>query len=156
MSTMIISRRQVLGGLFAASAIDLTSAQANDMKIRTHRDAHCGCCGKWIQRMRAAGFEVEEIVETDMDIAKSRLGVPKKLIACHTSEIAGYIVEGHVPAIAIDRLLREKPVARGIAAPGMPAGSPGMEMAESEIYTVYLFDGDGARAFGRWRADQPI
>lgn len=106
--------------------------------------------------MREAGYVVEEIVEADMPSVKTRLGVPEALSSCHTAEIDGYIVEGHVPPQAVARLLKERPKAVGLAAPGMPAGSPGMEGGAAEVYRLYLFDASGSRPFGDWRGDKPV
>jgi hypothetical protein len=105
--------------------------------------------------MREAGYVVEEILETDMQAVKRRLGVPERLASCHTAEIGGYVIEGHVPPQAVARLLKERPKAVGLAAPGMPAGSPGMEGGEAEVYTLYLFDASAVRPFGSWRGDKP-
>lgn len=151
-----LSRRDNLR-LFGAAAIFLAgAARADDArKMTVHKSATCGCCGKWAARMREAGYVVEEIIETDMKAVKAKLGVPEKMASCHTAEIDGYIVEGHVPAQAIAQLLRERPKFIGIAAPGMPSGSPGMEMGEAEVYTLYLFDAAGAREFGKWLGDKP-
>ncbi len=124
------TRRQALFCLAAsAAAISAGASGAEGLpRIITHKSATCGCCGRWATRMREAGYAVEEIVEADMQAVKARLGVPEKLASCHTAELDGYIIEGHVPAQAIERLLKERPRALGLAAPGMPMGSPGMEM----------------------------
>jgi hypothetical protein len=140
----------------AAAALFSGAAFAEDAKkMVVHKSATCGCCGGWSKRMRAAGFVVEEIIEPDMKAVKARLGVPEKMASCHTAEIDGYVIEGHVPAQAIAQVLKERPKAIGIAAPGMPMGSPGMEMGEPEVYTLYLFDASGAREFGKWLGDKP-
>jgi hypothetical protein len=117
-------------------------------KVTMHKSPTCGCCGAWAARMREAGYVVEEIVEADMQSVKKRLGVPERLASCHTAEIDGYIVEGHVPPQAVAQLLKERPKAVGLAAPGMPSGSPGMEGGEPEVYRLYLFDASGSRPFG--------
>ncbi|KLJ00839.1 copper amine oxidase [Luteimonas sp. FCS-9] len=110
-----------------------------------HKTATCGCCGKWVDHMRQDGFEVETVDVDDLAAVKTRLGVPDAMASCHTAEIGGYFVEGHVPAQDVRRLLAERPAARGIAAPGMPMGSPGMEMPDgrSQAYTVELVEADG-------------
>lgn len=152
-----LSRRQTL--LFlgaAASALAAGASRAEEpKKMIVHKSATCGCCGGWAKHMRAAGYVVEEINEPDMKAVKARLGVPEKMASCHTAELDGYIIEGHVPAQAIAQLLKERPKAVGLAAPGMPMGSPGMEMGEPEVYTLYLFDAAGAREFGKWLGDKP-
>lgn len=153
-----ISRRHTLLLLGAAgAALSAGAAFAGDAprKIVVHKSATCGCCGGWATHMRNAGYVVEEINEPDMKAVKARLGVPEKMASCHTAEVDGYIVEGHVPAQAVARLLSERPKAIGLAAPGMPMGSPGMEMGAPEVYTLYLFDASGARDFGAWRGDSP-
>jgi hypothetical protein len=117
-----------------------------------HTDPSCGCCGNWIAHLREAGFPVE-VRETGMiDRVKVRLGVPDDLASCHTAEIDGYVVEGHVPADAIDRLLSERPQAIGLSVPGMPVGSPGMEVPgfEPEEFEVVLFGGAGHETFAKY------
>lgn len=113
--------------------------------MRVHKTATCGCCSVWIDHMREAGFEVEAIDEQDLGAVKARLGVPFAKGSCHTAEIEGYLVEGHVPAEDIRRLLAERPDARGLVLPGMPLGSPGMEMPDGrrQAFTVELVDRDG-------------
>lgn len=162
MSDNRLSRRQSIKLLLATTALLLPmsrlSAANQSASLETiimHKSATCGCCGKWALRMREAGFIVEEIIEADMQAIKSRLGVSEKMQSCHTSEIAGYIIEGHVPAQAIKQLLQERPKVSGIAAPGMPSGSPGMEMGTPEVYTLYSFDAAGARPLGKWQGDKP-
>ncbi len=96
-------------------------------------------------------------VETgDLDAVKTRLGVPPDLAACHTAQMAGYVVEGHVPALAVKRLLAEKPNATGLAVPGMPSGSPGMQGSTPEEYEVVLFGPAGRRSFMRFRGDMVL
>ncbi|HEY8163647.1 MAG TPA: DUF411 domain-containing protein [Methylocystis sp.] len=152
-----LSRREAtlfLGA--AASALLSRAARAEEAgKIIVHKDPSCGGCGGWAARMRAEGYVVEEIGEPDMKSVKARLGVPAQMAACHTAELDGYIIEGHVPPQAVAKLLAERPKAIGVAAPGMPMGSPGMEMGAPEPYTLYLFDASGAREFGKWLGDKP-
>jgi hypothetical protein len=110
----------------------------------------------WVEHLNANGFRTKVVNTTAMDKVKARLGVPKDLGACHTGELAGYAIEGHVPAAAIKRLLTEKPKAIGLAVPGMPNGSPGMGGAPEE-YDVILFAKDGTRrTFGRYKADKAV
>ena len=108
------------------------------------KTAFCGCCRVWVERMKAAGFTVQvKDVESVTPTAR-KLGVPDKLRSCHTSEIGGYAIEGHVPAADIKRLLAQRPKAAGIAVPGMVAGTPGMDQGgHSEPYQVILFDRAG-------------
>ena len=111
-----------------------------------HKTASCGCCGVWADHLKAAGFLVEIRDTDDMHPVKQRLGVPAGKASCHTAEIGGYVVEGHIPASDIKRLLEERPTARGLVLPGMPAGSPGMEMPDGYVqpYTVELVRTDGS------------
>lgn len=150
-----ISRRKCLIYLGVAAAPLMTGPARATGLMTMHKNATCGCCSKWAARMREAGFTVEEVIEADMSALKSRLGVPKAMQSCHTARIDGYVVEGHVPADAIHRMLAERPGFVGVAAPGMPAGSPGMEGGEAEVYPLYLFNADNSREFGKWRGTKP-
>lgn len=143
-SSPISSATKSAGSIAAAGS--LAAAPAHLPLIRVHKSASCGCCGVWVDHVRAAGFPVEVHDTEDMMTVKDRLGVPEPMMSCHTAEVDGYFVEGHVPAEDIKRLIAEKPKARGIAVPGMPLGSPGMEMPDGRIqpYEVALVGGDGA------------
>ncbi|WP_373504684.1 DUF411 domain-containing protein [Aestuariivirga sp.] len=120
--------------------------------VRAYRNPGCGCCEKWAGLMKEAGFAIT--MEDDNDLAgrKEKLGVPAELSGCHTALIAGYVIEGHVPPKDILRLLAEKPDALGLAVPGMPVGSPGMEAAEeADAYDVIQFARNGSqRVFARY------
>lgn len=122
------------------------SADANAPKMIVHKSASCGCCGLWVEHMRAAGFAVEVRNTDDLNPLKERVGVPYGKGSCHTAEVGGYFIEGHVPADDVKRLLAEKPDAKGLVLPGMPMGSPGMESPDGRIqaYTVELVGRDGA------------
>ncbi|MGE8097243.1 DUF411 domain-containing protein [Pseudomonas fluorescens] len=115
-------RLAALGALFISSL----AHAAELIPIDVHRDANCGCCKKWIAHLEANGFKVNDHVETNMSEVKQRLGVPPRLASCHTAVINGKFVEGHVPADQV--LALSKSDLLGVAAPGMPMGSPGMEM----------------------------
>jgi hypothetical protein len=117
------------------------------------RDPSCGCCSAWVDHIRSTGFQVEVIESNDLAALKLRLGIPGHLAACHTAEIGGYVLEGHVPAPAIERLLVERPAATGLVVPGMPVGSPGMEVsgAQDERYEVILFGLPGQRVYARFQ-----
>ena len=116
---------------------------AEPIAIDVHRDANCGCCTSWIKHLEANGFVVTDHVESDMASVKQRLGVPHRLGSCHTGVIDGKFVEGHVPAADILRL-RAQPDLIGAAVPGMPVGSPGMEMGDrQDAYQVIGLDKDG-------------
>jgi len=113
--------------------------------VVVHKNASCGCCTLWVEHMRHAGFQVEVRDVDNVNPIKERVGVPLGKGSCHTAEVGGYFVEGHVPADDVKRLLAEKPDAKGIVVPGMPAGSPGMEVPDGTIqpYTVELVGQDG-------------
>lgn len=116
--------------------------------VTVWKAASCGCCGGWVEHMRKAGFSVTVHELDDVDPVKTRLGVPAQLQSCHTAEVGGYVLEGHVPADSVARLLRERPQAKGLAVPGMPQGSPGMETGEKDPYQVVLFGTpDGSRVY---------
>ncbi len=121
-------------------------------KVLVHKSASCTCCAKWVQHLRQAGFTVDVRNEGDLEPVKNRLGVPYALHTCHTAEVGGYFVEGHVPADDIKRLLKERPKGKGLALPGMPAGSPGMEVPSGQVqpYTVSLVrDGNTTTPFAQ-------
>ena len=103
----------------------------------------CGCCGKWVEHVRAAGFEVQVNEVEDLSTVKQMAAVPNDLESCHTARVGGYTVEGHVPASDIIRLLDEGPNAHGLFVPGMPSGSPGMENGDRDPYDVLLLNRDG-------------
>jgi hypothetical protein len=131
--------------LVALSALFISSlAQAADLiPIEVHRDANCGCCKKWISHLEANGFKVEDHVETNMSEFKQQHGVPPRLASCHTGLINGKFVEGHVPADQVLALSKRNDLL-GVAAPGMPMGSPGMEMdGMSDAYQVIGLKKDG-------------
>lgn len=142
-----VSRRSVLGIVAAALMAPMASASTQISAIRVHKDPNCGCCSGWVDHLEATGFEITVHEESDLQKVRKRLGVPADLTACHTAEAGGYVVEGHVPAAAIQRLLKERPVAIGVAVPGMPIGSPGMEGGTPERYAVILFGPNGRRNF---------
>jgi hypothetical protein len=129
--------------IVALPLLGLLPLSAADPKIDVFKTATCGCCAKWVEHLKANGFEVK--VHEVPSTAEYRLkyGVPDKLQSCHTAVVNGYAIEGHVPAREIHRLLKTSPHAKGLAVPGMPAGSPGMEGARSDAYAVVLFDENG-------------
>jgi hypothetical protein len=133
-------RLAALGALFISSL-----AQAADLiPIEVHRDANCGCCKKWISHLEANGFKVEDHVESNMSEFKQQHGVPPRLASCHTGLINGKFVEGHVPADQVLALSKRNDLL-GVAAPGMPMGSPGMEMdGMSDAYQVIGLKKDGS------------
>lgn len=122
-------------------------------EVVMHKDPNCGCCGLWAEHLQANGFRVKTVLARDMQPVKDRFGVPPRLASCHTATVGGYVIEGHVPASSIRRLLREKPALAGLAVPGMPAGSPGMEVpGRRDPYDVVAFDRAGrSRPYERFR-----
>jgi len=118
--------------------------------VRVFKTPTCGCCTAWVEHLREAGFTVETEDRPELSAVKTALGVGPALTSCHTSMVDGYVVEGHVPASVIARLLEERPDVKGIAAPGMPIGSPGMEGPDPEAYDVLSFTAAGdTRVFER-------
>lgn len=150
---MKIDRRRVL--LLAGAALTLpTGARATDRPLVTvYKDPSCGCCGAWADHIAKAGFQVKIIEEPRIDALKARMGVPSALWSCHTAEVDSYVLEGHVPASALVRLLVSRRSIRGLAVPGMPVGSPGMEVAdmEPETYDVMAFGTTAPSVFMRFR-----
>lgn len=126
--------------LFPALLLAATPALAEPL-VEVWKAASCGCCGGWVDHMTAEGFTVRVHTMDDVAPVKAMLGVPAALESCHTATVDGYVVEGHVPAADIRRLLAERPKARGLSAPGMPADAPGMDMKTGQPYDVVLFGG---------------
>jgi hypothetical protein len=151
-------RRAVLGLLTSAVVgAFATGVRAEPTPaMNVFKDPNCRCCGAWVEYLRANGFSVTVAEASDLREVKARVGVPKELSTCHTGLISGYVVEGHVPVHAIRRLLAERPAAIGLAVPGMPIGSPGMEGGSPVDYDVVLFARDRQEIFGRYKADQLI
>jgi hypothetical protein len=144
-----VTRRGILLGS-AACLLPSAALAAAEPLVTVHRDPNCGCCSGWVQHLQKAGFPTKVLDTTNLDAVKTRLDVPDDLAACHTAEVSGYVIEGHVPAIALKRLLAEKPDATGLAVPGMPVGSPGMEGGAPERYDVVLFGPSGRRSYMRF------
>ena len=137
-----MSRRRIITVL-APIALLACAGNAAAATLSVAKTATCGCCSKWVDHMRKAGFEVKVHDVHDVTPTANRLGVPAKLRSCHTAEIGGYAIEGHVPAADVKRLLATRPKAAGIAVPGMVAGSPGMEGGQAQPYQTVLFDRAG-------------
>jgi hypothetical protein len=152
-----LSRRSALMLMSGVAAIPFAASRAaQEQAITVHKDPNCGCCSGWVSHLRQAGFTVTTIDSAELDAVKTRLGVPDDLAACHTAQVAGYVVEGHVPALALERFLAEKPDATGLAVPGMPIGSPGMEGGSPEQYDVVLFGSSGRSVYMRFLDDKPL
>lgn len=105
--------------------------------LTVYKSATCGCCRAWVDHMRGAGFTVRTVDTEDLGRVKGELGVPGALQSCHTAVVGAYLVEGHVPAADVKQLLAQKPAVRGLAVPGMPIGSPGMEQGDPRDYDRY-------------------
>ena len=143
-----ISRRALLvRGAAAALALAGTPRLLEAMAgtpMMVYKDPNCGCCHNWVEIMKTSGFEVSVRDTTDMNAIKTRYQVTRAIASCHTALVGGYVVEGHVPADLIRRLLAEKPKVVGLAVPGMPVGSPGMESGtRKDPYDVLAFDATG-------------
>lgn len=139
-----MNRKRFLQSVLAvapfAAALRLSAAGP---AIQVYKTPTCGCCGGWVENLKKNGFQVTVNDIADTAPARKKYGVPDKLQSCHTAVVEGYSIEGHVPAADIQRLLKEKPKAVGLAAPGMPATSPGMDMAHGDAWDVLLFDAAG-------------
>ena len=112
-------------------------------KVEVYKSASCGCCGGWVEHMRQSGFNVVTHDVADVAVERKKLGMPDSLGSCHSAKIGGYVIEGHVPAADIRRLLKEKPKATGLTVPGMVPGSPGMESPKPIPYDTLLVAKDG-------------
>ncbi|HMN43511.1 MAG TPA: DUF411 domain-containing protein [Povalibacter sp.] len=139
-----MNRRETL---LALGAIPLLAygEEKSPQIVRVNKTPTCGCCGLWVQHLEKAGFRTEVRDFDDLAPLKQRLGVPASLSSCHTAEVGGYFIEGHVPAADIQRLLKDRRKGKGLAVPGMPAGSPGMEVSSGRVdrYEVLLVRIDG-------------
>jgi hypothetical protein len=126
----------------ALTALTASSVRPTGPEITVYRSPTCGCCKKWEDHMRANGFVVKDVTMDDLSAIKAESGVTSNLKSCHTALVGGYVVEGHVPAADVQRLLKEKPRIVGLAAPGMPGAGPGMDTSK-DPYDVLAFDGKG-------------
>ena len=137
------TRKSILQTVFAVSLAVAQPIGAAAPQVYVFKTPTCGCCSKWVEHLRANGFDVNVQDVTSTAEYRRKYGVPEKLQSCHTAVVSGYAIEGHVPAQEIQRLLKNRPKAKGLAVPGMPAGSPGMEGPRSDAYAVLIFDGEG-------------
>ena len=149
-----MKRRIALGALVALSlpTVALAAPAAQRPQVDVFKSPYCGCCGAWIEHMKAAGFSVKATDVDDTSAVRGRLGMPDRFGSCHTALVEGYVLEGHVPAVEVKRLLAQRPKALGLAVPGMPSGSPGMEVGtRQDPYDVFLIDrSGGARVFAHY------
>ena len=142
-----VTRRSALALVAAFLVLQRSTAEAESPAILVHKDPNCSCCAGWVRHLKDAGFGVRVEETTNLQPVRKRLGVPADLAACHTAEVDGYVLEGHVPAAAVRRLLEQRPQAVGLAVPGMPVGSPGMEGGTPQRYDVILFGANGRQSF---------
>ncbi len=143
-------RPLLIGGMFilavgVLSACNKSEAETPLPTVMVYKSPTCGCCHKWVAHMEEAGFPVETKDMVDVTPIKEQYGVRPDMRSCHTAIVDGYVIEGHVPAADVKRLLKERPDVTGLAAPGMPIGSPGMESARPEPYDVIAFKTDGGQ-----------
>jgi hypothetical protein len=143
-----MKRRPALVLLIAPLVLPaILSAAPGRTQLQVWKDPQCGCCQAWIEHLQAHGFAVE-VHDVGNTAARKRLGLPERLASCHTAWVGGYVIEGHVPAVDIERLLKQKPAALGLAVPGMPIGSPGMDgpayKGRKDAYQVLLVKRDGS------------
>ncbi len=124
--------------LFAAIPL----AQAAE-RVEVFKSPYCGCCEKWVEHMRSAGFVVVTKNVNDVASVRKSTGMPEQFSSCHTAKVGGYVIEGHIPAADVKRMLKEKPNAIGLAVPGMPQGSPGMETNHPQPFDTLLIQADG-------------
>lgn len=146
-----------LPALMAACGKTPPPASAAPTAMTVHKSPSCGCCTKWMDHVTGQGLATEVQSAPDVLAVQKRLGVPEGLYSCHVAEVGGYLIVGHVPADDIKRLLKDKPAARGIAVPGMPVGSPGMEHdGHVQAYDTVLFQADGTTSlFARHGSHAP-
>ena len=152
---MKLQRRRFMAAIAAACATPALASQQGAPLVEVWKDPSCGCCKDWIKHLEAKGFAVQ-VFETGNSAMRSRVGMPAQFGSCHTALVGGYVVEGHVPAREIRRLLKERPAALGLAVPAMPVGSPGMDGPEyggrRDPYDVLLVQTSGAsRVFQSYR-----
>jgi len=146
---MTTRRSFVCGAGAGLALLALPGARAEQAPLLTvYKGPACGCCGEWIEHMRASGFRVEVRDLADVTPIRRRYGIPDRLASCHTALVAGYAIEGHVPAADVKRLLRERPKLKGLAVPGMVPGSPGMQ-GRPEPYATIAFGEGSSHVFER-------
>jgi hypothetical protein len=138
-----MNRKQFFRVLATVPIAAAIRTQAAVTHVQVYKTPTCSCCGKWVEHLKKNGFEVSVENVADTTPYRHKYGIPESLMSCHTGVVGNYALEGHVPAAEIQRLLREKPKAKGLAVPGMPIGSPGMEASTSQPYSVMIVDEQG-------------
>lgn len=146
-----MSRREMLGQLVGTAAVaslwSLDGVAQSPTKMVVYKDPSCGCCGKWVDHMNANGFAAAVTNTTNMGAIRKQHQIAPQLESCHTALVGGYVIEGHVPASDVKRLLKERPKGiAGLTIPGMPASAPGMDVTPFQPYTVLTFDAQGKTA----------
>ncbi len=132
--------------LWAMLTLPMALTAGQDPGLVVYKSPTCGCCKGWVEHMRANGYQVEVRDRQSVLPVKESMGIPRDLRSCHTAVVDGYVIEGHVPADAVARLLKERPAVRGLAVPGMVMGTPGMEGPRSDPYDIVSFGDDGSAA----------
>ena len=143
-ATFLRRLTHVVLGMAAIVMLTVAARPAPVTEIVVYKSPSCGCCTKWVEYLRKQGFTVVAHDTSGMSAVKAELGVPDAMASCHTAMVGGYVIEGHVPAADIERLLKEHPKVVGLSVPGMVTGSPGMEGGTPEHYKVLTFDAKGA------------
>ncbi len=142
--TILLPIFRPLAAAILVTGLAACQPQAQPQEVTVYKSATCGCCKKWVSHLRDNGYKVKTINVANIRTIKKEQGVPEQLASCHTALVDGYVVEGHVPAAAIKRLLAERPKTKGIAVPGMPMGSPGMKGSRKDKYEVLTFNNNSA------------
>lgn len=145
MDGVTITRRQCLALLPLVAAVGVRTNAQTRRELLVFKDATCGCCAVWVEHMRKSGFTAKVSDVADMQAIKTKYKVSEKVRSCHTAFVDGFVLEGHVPAADVERLLKQRPKVLGLGVPGMPIGSPGMEVAgvKPHPYDVLSFDAQG-------------
>lgn len=145
-----IARPLAIVFLAAVCAGTAHAADRATPRIEMYKSPYCGCCAKWAEHLEKDGFEVVKYEIEDVPAMRKKLGIPDRLGSCHSARIGNYVLEGHVPAADIRRLIKDKPTAIGLAVPGMPPASPGMDVPNAPPYETLLVQADGStRTFAR-------
>ena len=138
-----ISRRKMLIAMSMVVSASYRIRGQQSPKVEVYKDPTCGCCALWVAHMKTQGFATTVTDARDIAAVKTKYHVPNQLRSCHTALVGSYVLEGHVPAADVQRLLKQRPMVVGLAVPGMPVGSPGMEGANGRPYDVLTFDAAG-------------